>query len=281
MSAIFYNLGPVTITKNCSFDYDYNTTVPPVILDGGRDVLLANFHGPKSLKCSSVNGGLAKPAPEHTYAVVNREFLCDCQLDLEHASVLRQTSSCSKGSSSKMQNENFRVPTTNAKVKVVTAGRAFGVWNNKDSTFQFKLPSGICTADVTFMGTLGVHKFHFTSDSAKASHVAWEQLDYDHTTHAFLLDHTFTHHGKHPQVVELPLPRVTGFTEYYNPTRPSHLVSGALVRHHKSYSPTEIRSMRTVGLEHSPAYFSRRAHSASRTPSRASSHGRACPNHDP
>ena len=82
VSAIFYNLGPATITKNCKFDYYYNTTVPPVILDGGRDVLLANFHGPRSLKCSSVNGGLAKPAPENTYAVVNTEFLCDCQLEL-------------------------------------------------------------------------------------------------------------------------------------------------------------------------------------------------------
>ena len=102
VSAIFYNLGPATITKNCKFDYYYNTTVPPVILDGGRDVLLANFHGPRSLKCSSVNGGLARPAPENTYAVVNREFLCDCQLDLEHASVLRQLSSCSKSSTSKM-----------------------------------------------------------------------------------------------------------------------------------------------------------------------------------
>ena len=71
-------------------------------MDGGRDVLLANFHGPRSLKCSSVNGGLAKPTPENTSAVVNREFLHDCQLDLEHASVLRQLSSCSKSSSSKM-----------------------------------------------------------------------------------------------------------------------------------------------------------------------------------
>ena len=103
MSAIFHNLGPATITKNCKFDYYYyNTTVPPVILDGGRDVLLANFHGPRPLECSSVNGGLAKPTPENTYAVVNREFLCDCQLDLEHASVLRQLSSCSKSSTSKM-----------------------------------------------------------------------------------------------------------------------------------------------------------------------------------
>ena len=102
VSTIFYNLGPATITKNCKFDYYYNPTVPPVILDGGRDVLLANFHGPRALKCSSVNGGLSKPAPEIVYAVVNREFLCDCQLDLEHASVLRQLSSCANSSSSKM-----------------------------------------------------------------------------------------------------------------------------------------------------------------------------------
>ena len=163
--------------------------------------------------------------------------------------------------------ENFRVPTTSAKVKVVTAGRAFGVWNNKDSTFQFKLPSGICTADVIFIGTSGIHKFHFTSDSAKASHVAWEHLDYDHTTDAFLLDRAFTHRSKHPQVVELPLPRVTGCTEFYNPTRPFHLVGGALVKHCRSYSPTEIRSTQTIGLEQSC--------SASRTPSRVSSHSRA------
>ena len=45
-----------------------------------------------------MNGGLAKPAPESTYGVVNREFLCD----LEHASVLRQLSSCANSSSSKM-----------------------------------------------------------------------------------------------------------------------------------------------------------------------------------
>ena len=82
------------------------------------------------------------------------------------------------------QVENFRVPITSAKVKVVTAGRAFGVWNNKDSTIQFKLPSGIGTADITLMGTSGVHKFHFTLDNTKASHVAWEHLDYDHTTDA-------------------------------------------------------------------------------------------------
>ena len=102
VSAIFYTLGPRTVTQNCKFDYYYNTTVPPIILDGGRDVLLANFHGSRSLKCSSISGGLSRPAPEIVYAVVNREFLCDCQLDLEHASVLRQLSSCTNSSTTKM-----------------------------------------------------------------------------------------------------------------------------------------------------------------------------------
>ena len=101
-SAIFYELGPPQVIKNCRFDYMYNETVPPVILDGGKDILLANFQGPRSLKCTSINGELAKPAPAHTYPVVDREFLCDCQLDLEHASVLRQLSSCSKERSSKL-----------------------------------------------------------------------------------------------------------------------------------------------------------------------------------
>ena len=101
-SAIFYELDPSQVIMNCKFNYMYNETVPPVILDGGKDILLANFQGPRSLKCTSINGGLAKPAPEHTYAVVDREFLCDCQLDLEHASVLRQLSSCNKEKSSKL-----------------------------------------------------------------------------------------------------------------------------------------------------------------------------------
>ena len=61
-SAIFYELGPSQVIKNCKFNYMYNETVPPVILDGGKDILLANFQGPRSLKCTSINGGLTKPA---------------------------------------------------------------------------------------------------------------------------------------------------------------------------------------------------------------------------
>ena len=57
-------------------------------------IATSKFSWTQSLKCDTKDGGLAKPAPEHTYAVVNREFLCDCQLDLEYASILNQISTC-------------------------------------------------------------------------------------------------------------------------------------------------------------------------------------------
>ena len=94
VSAIFYDMGPKRVTESCEFKYMYDAKVAPTILDGGSQLLLANFHGPRSLQCDTKDGGLAKPTLEHTYAVVNREFLCDCQLDLEYASILKQISIC-------------------------------------------------------------------------------------------------------------------------------------------------------------------------------------------
>ena len=93
-SAIFYDMGPKRITESCEFKYMYDAKVTPTILDGGNELLLANFDGPRSLKCDTKDGGLAKPTLEHRYAVVNREFLCDCQLDLEYATILKQISTC-------------------------------------------------------------------------------------------------------------------------------------------------------------------------------------------
>ena len=152
-------------------------------------------------------------------------------------------------------------------MKVATAGKAFGVWYEKLNTFQFKLPAGVCAADMTFMGTSGIHEFHFTLDSAQASHVAWEHADYPHTTDAFLLEWAFSQVGKRPQVVDLPLPRVADMMRYYNPTRPAHLKGGALVRRKRSYSANEFRSVQAMGLEQSPAYFSKSTKSEHRAKS--------------
>ena len=125
--------------------------------------------------------------------------------------------------------KDFIVPTTTTKVKVATAGRAFGVWYDNTNTFQFKLPARICAADISFMGPTGIHEFHFTLDSAKASHIAWEHLNYEYTLNAFLLEHAFNCDGKKAQVVDLPLPRVADISRYHNPIRPSYRKGGTLV----------------------------------------------------
>ena len=144
--------------------------------------------------------------------------------------------------------KDFRVRTTTTKVKVATAGRAFGVWYGNTNTFHFKLPTGVCAADISFMGTTVIHEFHFTLDSAKASQTAWEHLDYEYTSNAFLLECAFNRDGKKPQIVDLPLPRVADISWYHNPTRPSYLKGGSLVRCRRSYSPNEIRSVQAMGL---------------------------------
>ena len=44
-------------------------------------------------------------------------------------------------------------------MKSATAGKAFGFWNNKDNTFQYKLPPETCKAEISFMGVTGIHNF--------------------------------------------------------------------------------------------------------------------------
>ena len=50
-SALFYNLTADVVYSVCQFDYYYKTTVPPSILDGGSNILLANMLSPKRLIC--------------------------------------------------------------------------------------------------------------------------------------------------------------------------------------------------------------------------------------
>ena len=67
------------------------------------------------------------------------------------------------------QQRNFRVPSGSTTMKLATAGKAFGFWNNKDNTFQFKLPPGTCKAEISFMGVTGIHEFYFSKNTSEAS----------------------------------------------------------------------------------------------------------------
>ena len=87
-------------------------------------------------------------------------------------------------------------------MKLATAGKAFGYWNKKDNTFQFKLSPGTCKAEISFMGVSGIHEFYFSKNTSEASHVSWEDYDYKYKSEAYMLDREFTKCGRHCPIVE-------------------------------------------------------------------------------
>ena len=80
----------------CQFDYFYNTTVPPSILNGGSNILLANMLSPKRLICTK-DFSMAQPLPSHSYVLFNRSILCNCHLQTGLNYILKSLSSCDSG----------------------------------------------------------------------------------------------------------------------------------------------------------------------------------------
>ena len=92
-SAIFYNLTRETILQNCEFRYFYNTSVLPSVLDGGLHILLANMLNDKRLICSH-DQGLARPLPTSSFALVSRDILCHCHIQVGLTYILKSIASC-------------------------------------------------------------------------------------------------------------------------------------------------------------------------------------------
>ena len=92
-SAIFYNLPREIILQNCDFKYYYNITVQPSVLDGGTHLVLANMLNEKRLICS-YHQGLAKPLPTSPYALVSRNILCHCHLQIGLTYLLKTIAAC-------------------------------------------------------------------------------------------------------------------------------------------------------------------------------------------
>ena len=93
-SAIFYKLSKEVVYSVCTFDYYYNTTVTPSVLDGGTHILLANMLSPKRLVCSQ-DLHMAHPVPSYPYVLVNRSLLCNCHLESALTYLLESLGSCS------------------------------------------------------------------------------------------------------------------------------------------------------------------------------------------
>ena len=82
-SALYFQLDQQTIKENCIFNYYYNKTdVKPSILDGGYEIVLANWPSYKRIVCSTHNN-IPIEIPSHLYVLLNRTVLCNCIIEAE------------------------------------------------------------------------------------------------------------------------------------------------------------------------------------------------------
>ena len=93
-STLYFKLDKQTIKENCIFDYYYNKTdVKPSILDGGHEIVLANWSSFKTIVCSMHNN-IPIEIPSYPYILLNRTLLCNCIIEVENNFLLESIAAC-------------------------------------------------------------------------------------------------------------------------------------------------------------------------------------------
>ena len=95
-SAIYFNLTANIIRNNCNIDFYYNKTdVTPTVLDGGDEIILANWPNDKHIICN-INNNIPVKIPSHPYVLVNRSILCNCGIEADNHHLLESIATCNK-----------------------------------------------------------------------------------------------------------------------------------------------------------------------------------------
>ena len=65
------------IKQNCEFIFYYNKSdITHTVLDGGNQIILANWLNDKHIICT-INNDIPIEMPSHPYVLVNRSVLCN------------------------------------------------------------------------------------------------------------------------------------------------------------------------------------------------------------
>ena len=92
--AIYFNLGPKIIKKNCEFKFYFNKTyVKPAMLDGGPQIILANWPSYKKIMCAYSNN-IPINIPSPPYMLMNRSIICNCNVEAKSIFLLESLAAC-------------------------------------------------------------------------------------------------------------------------------------------------------------------------------------------
>ena len=95
-STIYFNLTTDIIRNNYNFNFYYNKTdVTPTVLDGGDEIILANWPNDKHIICN-INNDIPVKIPSHPYVLVNRSILCNCGIEVDNHHILESLAVCDK-----------------------------------------------------------------------------------------------------------------------------------------------------------------------------------------
>ena len=93
-STIYFNLESDVINANCEFQYYYNKTdIKPTILDGGFQIILANWPNCRKIMCLH-NNNIPINIPGHPYILMNQSILCNCDIEEESNILLESLAAC-------------------------------------------------------------------------------------------------------------------------------------------------------------------------------------------
>ena len=91
---IYFNLESDVIKANCEFQYYYNKTdIKPTVLDGGFQIILANWPNYRKIMCSH-NNNIPINILGHPYVLMNGSILCNCDIEAESNFLLESLAAC-------------------------------------------------------------------------------------------------------------------------------------------------------------------------------------------
>ena len=92
-SMIYFNVDAETIKEICKFKFYYKTGITPTVLDGGDEIILANWPHDKHIICN-INNDIPVKIPSHQYILVNRSVLCNCGIEVDNHFLLKSLAAC-------------------------------------------------------------------------------------------------------------------------------------------------------------------------------------------
>ena len=87
-------MGAYIIKETCDFQYYFsNTDVKPSVLNGGHEIILANWPITEYVICND-NYNFPIKFPSHPYVLLKRTVLCDCGIEAEDNFLLESITAC-------------------------------------------------------------------------------------------------------------------------------------------------------------------------------------------